>query len=76
MPDRLLVQFLEKWIRDAEFRCRVLHKEQTTLETEEGLSQHQIDTLLSLDKQLDSYGDSQGVRRSRRGPGQRQEGYE
>lgn len=49
MPQKFLVEFLAKWIREKEFRCQVLHKEQTTLQNY-GLTQYQIDDLLSLDK--------------------------
>lgn len=49
MPTKYLVEFLAKWIRDEEFRCKVLHKEQTTLQEWE-LTTPQIMDLLSLDK--------------------------
>jgi hypothetical protein len=50
MPKKYLVEFLARWIRDEEFRCQVLHKEQTTLEDWE-LTTPQIMDLLSLDKE-------------------------
>lgn len=51
MPDILLVQFLERWIRDDEFRRKVLHKEKTTL-SDYGLLDSQIQKLLTLDKDV------------------------
>ena len=50
MPEKLLVQFLERWIRDAEFRGKVLHKELTTLGAEK-YTADQIQALLSLDRE-------------------------
>jgi hypothetical protein len=49
MPEKFLVEFLAKWIRDADFRCQVLHKELTTLQDWE-MSGPQIQDLVSLDK--------------------------
>jgi hypothetical protein len=50
MPKKYVVEFLARWIRDEEFRCKVLHREITTLQDWE-LTGEQVDDLTSLDKQ-------------------------
>jgi hypothetical protein len=50
MPTKYIVEFLAKWIRDEDFRCKVLHKEVTSLQDWE-LTGEQVDDLLSLNKE-------------------------
>ena len=49
MPAKYLVEFLAEWIRNEDLRCKALYREKTTLK-DWGLSQKQIDDLISLDE--------------------------
>lgn len=49
-PEKYLVEFLAKWIRDEDFRCAILKRELSELQAY-GLTEPQINDLLTLDKQ-------------------------